>query len=467
MTRVIERERTELASCEVRDPVHGLISLHPDEWKVVDSRPFQRLRGVQQLAMTHLVYPGARHSRFEHCVGACHVAGRLAVRLTQLSPDKMDADRVRRIRAAALAHDIGHGPFSHVSEFVFEQLTGKDHVHESISAAILRYDDQVRAALGDEMSDWAADLLAGEGHGSRRSVDRDIVAGPADIDKLDYLLRDSHFCGVNYGRYDIDKLVESARLVTRTDGDYLAYHPDGVFALEEMLLARYHMHRQVYGHKTRLATDQMLMRAMLLGVKEEVLPGFVFEPDRIDGDFVEEYLLWDDRRVIDTLCDSDSGGGDLMRALRDRRLFKRVGVVTLDDLKVDRMAAGFAMQPTTSILDAMQKDAEAAVADAAGVDPLWVALHWEDLQNPLSSKGDPRVTDKEILITSHDGERVNTTFSEVSEVFRNETIRSRRHVAVYVGSSSTSQPNVSAISDTVMQSARQEIAKIGQAGQVI
>ncbi len=436
---------------------------------MVDSRPFQRLRGVQQLAMTHLVYPGARHSRFEHCVGACHVAGRLAARLAILSPDKMHADRVRRIRAAALAHDIGHGPFSHVSEFVFEKLTGKEHVHESISAAILRHDEQVRGGLGAELCDWAADLLAGEGHGRRRSGDRDIVAGPADIDKLDYLLRDSHFCGVNYGRYDLDKLVESARLVTRTDGDYLAYHPDGVFALEEMLLARYHMHRQVYGHKTRLATDQMLMRAMLLGVQDGVLPRSVFEPEPIDGDFVEEYLLWDDRRVIDTLCDSDGGGGDLMRALRERRLFKRVGVVALDDLlgQVDRVAAGFAMQPTASVLDAMQKDVEAAVAEAAGVDPLWVALHWEDLQNPLSSKDDSRVTDKEIPITGHDGTRVNDKFTEVSEVFRDESIRSRRHVAVYVGSSSTSQPNVSVSSDTVMQSARQEIAKIGLAGQGI
>lgn len=158
-----------------------------------------------------------------------------------------------------------------------------------------------------------------------------------------------------------------------------------------------------------------------------------------------------------------------MRALRERRLFKRVGVVALDDLlgQVDRVAAGFAMQPTASVLDAMQKDVEAAVAEAAGVDPLWVALHWEDLQNPLSSKDDSRVTDKEIPITGHDGTRVNDKFTEVSEVFRDESIRSRRHVAVYVGSSSTSQPNVSVSSDTVMQSARQEIAKIGLAGQVI
>lgn len=189
-----DRAGEHLTSKEVRDAVHGLISLTPDEWRVVDSRPFQRLRGVQQLAMTHLVYPGARHSRFEHCVGACYVAGRLADRLAAIAPSKMTNDRVAMVRAAALTHDIGHGPFSHVSEFVFEQLTGGEHIHEKISAAILRTDEQVRAALGTERSEWAANLLAGEGHGAKRSVERDIVAGPADIDKLDYLLRDSHFC---------------------------------------------------------------------------------------------------------------------------------------------------------------------------------------------------------------------------------------------------------------------------------
>ncbi|HLM22665.1 MAG TPA: hypothetical protein VK390_14215 [Propionibacteriaceae bacterium] len=81
-----------------------------------------------------------------------------------------------------------------------------------------RPDRGADAKLGAERSDWAADLLSGEGHGAKRSVERDIVAGPADIDKLDYLLRDSHFCGVNYGRYDLDKLIESARLMTRTEG---------------------------------------------------------------------------------------------------------------------------------------------------------------------------------------------------------------------------------------------------------
>lgn len=242
---------------------------------------------------------------------------------------------------------------------------------------------------------------------------------------------------MNYGRYDLDKLVESARLVTRTEGDYLAYHPDGVYALEEMLLARYHMHRQVYGHKTRLATDHMLVRAMLLGVEEGVLPTGVFKPETLDGDFVEEYLRWDDRRVVDVLGDAvGSRAGDIMRALRERRLLKRIGTITIDDLGeyVDRMAAGYAIQPEPTVLAACIEGAEEAVAEAAGVDRLWVVLQWENLQNPLSAKDDPRVSDKEILITDPTGNRVADKFSEVSEVFRGQTVGSRRHVSVYVGS---------------------------------
>jgi HD superfamily phosphohydrolase len=399
------------------------------------------------------------------------VAGRLAARLTEVVPAKMTDDRLSMVRAAALAHDIGHGPFSHVSEFVFERLTGREHVHEKVSAAILRTDGQVRAALGNERSDWAADLLAGEGHGEKRSVERDIVAGPADIDKLDYLLRDSHFCGVNYGRYDLDKLIESARLVTRTDGDYLAYHPDGVYALEEMLLARYHMHRQVYGHKTRLATDHMLVRAMLLGVEEGVLPDGVFRPPMtLDGDFVEEYLRWDDRRVIDVLSDAvGSRAGQIMRALRERRLLKRVGVITLNQLldKADRLEAGYAIQPQPAVLASRQEDAEQAVAGAIGVDPLWVVLQWETIQNPLSAADAARVSDKDILVTDPSGSRVVGTFSELSEVFQAQTVPPRRQVSVYVGSDGEPRLDVSAVADTVMQAARDEVLKVGQAGQVI
>lgn len=273
---------------EVRDAIHGLVELSPSEWKVVDSEPFQRLRGIQQLAMTNLLYPGARHSRFEHSIGVSYVAGRLADRLNR----EEATVRSDFVRMAALVHDIGHGPFSHVSEKVMKR-------HEEVSAAIIRHHPQIRSAIG-EQADEIADLLVSAGAASRRTVERDIIAGPADADKLDYLLRDSHFCGVEYGKYDLHKIIESARKAQFVRSvSALGFHVDCAYALEELVLARYHMHRQVYGHRVRIATDKMLVKAMLLGIEEGDLPTEVFRPEGdLDGRFVEEFLKWDDARVI-------------------------------------------------------------------------------------------------------------------------------------------------------------------------
>jgi uncharacterized protein len=453
-----------MASKEVRDAVHGLVELSQREWKVVDSPAFQRLRGIQQLAATNLVYPGARHSRFEHCIGACHVAGRLAAQLG------MSATERNRIRAAALVHDVGHGPFSHVSEFVFEELTGEKHIHEKISAAVVRHHEPIRSALSTD-SEWIAELLSSTGHGSKRSVARDIIAGPADIDKLDYLLRDSHYCGVEYGRYDIHKVIESARLVKRSDGNYLAYHRDGVFAIEGMLLARYHMHRQVYGHKTRLATDRMLMRAMLLGVKEGLLPERVFAPTDLDASFVEEYLGWDDHRTLSTLINEQgSPAGDVARALTDRHLMKRVVKLTPEELLdagFDRMLAGEAISPKPGVLRSQQDAAEKLVADAAGVDPIWVVLHWEELQNPITPRDDFRITDNEVLITDDAAKSVEK-FTELSEVFSVDVgLRSRRSVSVYVRPPIGSGGFTASERKRIRAAAIKGLRQVGEAGQAV
>ena len=350
---------------EVRDAIHGLIELRDREWGIVDTRAFQRLRGVQQLAMTHLVYPGARHSRFEHCSGACHIAGRLAARLG------LDAGR---LRLAALVHDIGHGPFSHVSEAVFERNTERSHVHETISAAIVRHDPEVRAAMGDD-AEWVASLLEETGEGVARSVERDVVAGPSDVDKLDYLLRDSHFCGVEYGRYDLDKVIETARVHRSTVGHRtsLAFHEEGIYALEEMLLARYHMHRQVYGHRTRVATDLMLIRAIQLGVEEGILPAVVFTPpDDPDADFVQAYLRWDDNMVVNSLGPREEArAGQIVQALLSRRLLKRVVRLSFRELveHFGRQEAGAIAEPDPNVLRGKLPEVEASIGEAAGVEP--------------------------------------------------------------------------------------------------
>lgn len=391
-----------MVSREVRDAVHGLIELTPREWRIVDSPALQRLRGVQQLALTHLIYPGARHSRFEHSLGACHLAGRLAERLG------LDPEGRQRVRAAALLHDVGHGPFSQVGEAVFEELTGQGHVHEKITAAIVRFHDPIRAA--DVDADWIAELLTETGYGEYGSAERNIVSGPVDVDKMDYLLRDSHFCGVDFGRFDLDKVIDAARLTQSGDVQQLAFHVSGVYAIEGLMLARYQMHRQVYGHKTRIATDKMLVRAMLLGVEEGLLPKDVFAPQTMDARFVDEYLQWDDHKTLAVLSAAeDSRAGEMIRALRARQLMKRVARFGLDDLVsygFDEKSVERALSPGRDVIQRERGAAEQLVADALGVDPMWVAFHWDE----------PRLPRDEVSITTDCGNTLRK-FTDLSNIF--------------------------------------------------
>lgn len=412
-----------MTSREVRDPIHGLIELNSGEWKIVDSPAFQRLRRIQQLAFTHLVYPGARHSRFEHCMGAGHIAGHVASSLEEQS---------QPLRAAGLCHDLGHGPFSHVSEMVYEKLTGREHIHEAISAAIVRHHAPVAKSLGNDLSKWVAELLAGTGHGARRSFERDVIAGPADIDKLDYLLRDSHFCGVNYGKFDMHKVVESMRKAEDISGDYLGFDEEGIYAVEELLLARYHMHRQVYGHRTRVATDLMLIRSMLYGVDEELLPRSVFEPPEAPDDkFVDEYLQWDDQRVIRRLLDAEDGSPakDVMSALTRRQLLKATSRYSHAELEEQfgMTLAGNAVKPQN--LDEVLPEAEALVAEAAGVDPRWVMFHWESLKSPIGSQDRLILEDSQVPIVV--GKSIQP-LSQVSDIFNNTEQLPKYAVVAYV-----------------------------------
>lgn len=406
---------------EVRDAIHGLIDLRVEEWRVIATRPFQRLRGVQQLAFTHLVYPSARHSRFEHSIGCCHIAGRIADKLG------LDKKRTRRVRLAALVHDIGHGPFSHVSEEVMKE-------HEAISAALLVHHPGIKDALPETDREYIAQLLTESGSGKKRSVERDMIAGPADVDKFDYLLRDSYFCGVEYGRYDLHKILESARSVPEYGGKTaLGFHEDAIYALEEMVLGRHHMHRQVYAHKTRLATDRMIVRAIRFGIQEGTLPTSVFSPSELDEAFVNEFVEWDDARVVRTLCsETKKIGGQLMRSLLDRHLYKRLFRYGLDELRkhLGIEYAGYAASPDKEVLKEKITNVEAAIAESAEVEAHWVCLYWENLKNPLSGVPSLTIDDKEIVLLTDDDEP--RKFIEASDIFQNAELPTQPFVSLFV-----------------------------------
>ena len=250
----------------LRDPIHGFIETDALEAALVDSRPLQRLRFIHQLGLTFLVYPGAEHSRFSHVLGAMALAGRTVDALLAKSPALLDPEERRRARRlarlAALFHDAGHAPFSHSAEELFEG--GIDH--EAMTARLLASDEISvlfeRHGEGLLPADVAA-LLAGNVAPERRFLAQ-VISGELDVDKMDYLLRDSLYCGVRYGVYDLDRLLDTLALVPdpETGALGIGVEEGGVHAVEALVLARYYMFTQVYFNVTCKALEQHLSEWM-------------------------------------------------------------------------------------------------------------------------------------------------------------------------------------------------------------
>lgn len=408
----------------VRDPVHDWIVLPEAEWRAIDTPVFQRLRGIRQLAMTYLVYPGAMHTRYEHSLGVRHVAGRLCAQLKKNSPELFSEEQQEPVLHAALLHDLGHGPFSHVSEQVVDQISGVQGAHETISVALIRMNGDIRNALGAENCDAAASLIEGVGG---RSVYRDVVSGQTDADKLDYLPRDSYFAGVDYGKCDLTTLIETAVVIGNPETQtYLGFKANGVYAVEGLVLARHHMFRQVYAHKTRLATDIMLVRALKAAIEEGVLPREAYEVPVQESkavpteEFLQRYLEQTDCAVIQALCNAPEGSisRDLGDRLVNRRLLRRTVAIALhqETERLDRRKLATILDPeqfTVERIDALERD----LADELGFGetPYLIALYLDRRRNPTYRIPGARIDEKQILL-ERDGQTVY--LEDESEIFQ-------------------------------------------------
>ena len=238
----------------VRDPIHGFVEPTQQEIDLIDTPVFQRLRGIKQLANTHLVFPGATHTRFEHSYGTMHMAWRMARRVPSLPAS---SDRMRILRLTGLLHDIGHGPFSHVSEDIVSRVLKQDKFDNvSIALDAITLNDGLRSNLGKD-TDAVLDLL---GNKERASIDHDIIDSDLDADKLDYLLRDSYYTGVPYGHPDTLRILYTLKEIPAHEGSEfsLGISMKGIEAAEGLKIARYHMHSAVYNHKVRRVADAML-----------------------------------------------------------------------------------------------------------------------------------------------------------------------------------------------------------------
>jgi uncharacterized protein len=340
---------------EIRDPVHGYVRLTGAERDLIDSPFVQRLRRVHQLAGSYLVYPGAVHTRFEHVVGAMHVAGEIAETLATNSGLKLE--EIQELRLAALLHDVGHGPFSHMYEEVLAERGGV--THEEISQRLI-LETGIKDTLEDNgfSSRRLSTLAVGALRGGPQ-FKNETIAGGLSADMMDYLLRDSYFTGVEYGMVDIHRVVDS---MEAADG-HLVIDEAALPAFEALLLARYEMFKAVYFHRTVRAAELMLVHSMELADSELGLT---------DLSDLEGYLELTDEIVLQRLASVEATTSNLREAkklavdFRNRNLVKCVfeRLLQRKDQKVGRLFAD--RDERERVRDEL--------ASMAGVDPLRVFL---------------------------------------------------------------------------------------------
>lgn len=244
---------------EIADPIHKFIRFTDLEKKIIDSSVFQRLRRIKQLAGAHLVYPAAQHSRFEHSLGTMHVAGLAGEHLFSLGA--IDKESIQELRVASLLHDIGHGPFSHLFEEALKVTGNKNH--ETIGAEII-----CKTELNDILSafGYSSKTISEISFGnSKVKFKNEIISGSLSADLMDYLPRDGFFTGVEYGKVDYNRIINSFRV---TDSQSLALDISSFYSFESMIISRFEMFRAVYFHKTVRSAEVMLLHSILLSSKD-------------------------------------------------------------------------------------------------------------------------------------------------------------------------------------------------------
>ena len=362
----------------VRDPIHDYIHLDAMGKELMDAPRMQRLRRIHQLGSGALVYPGANHTRFEHSLGAYHLAG-LAARALQL-------DEVQRhtVQAAAMLHDVGHGPFSHTADPLYHDFLHRSH--EEVSAEVV-----TNKAVGDILQRHGVDPreVAALIHG--RGALADLVSGGLDVDRMDYLVRDAHYTGVNVG-VDLARLASDLAL---TEGGVALRHYS-VPAAEMLLVTRLQMYATVYFHRTLRVGERMIERAFRLALEAgEMKP--------------EQLPTMDDAAATMLLRHSKTDAWRLMLAVDQRKLLK---------VALEEPIGEYDEEKVRAVADSSARAAELEreIAAGAGVQPHEVIL---DVPEP------PRAPRETALVLLDDG--TTKDLAEVSTLVRGLAAAERDH----------------------------------------
>jgi len=404
----------------IHDGVHGSVRLEGVFLRLLGRPEVQRLHGVHQLGLAHLVYPGANHTRLEHSLGTYHIASMMAESL------RLNAEERNEVLAAALLHDVGHPPFSHTLEEVLLDRLGVDHVDlgramiagelrcissgdrqvlsdvESIPAVLREAGispENVAELVASPRSSEAPgqsqlDVEQGQAHFGQKNYLHQMIHGPVDVDQMDYLLRDAHYTGVAHGTIDLDRLIQTIDI---HHGD-LVVNKGGVTAVEGLLVARALMYTSVYFHKTVRIAELMLCKAVEMS-----------DPNLIKGVHIET-----DGSLTEKLIEQGGYPGRIMTQLKYRELYKRVysvPIVDLDDEDLERLL---------ELTDyKARKEREGEIAARAGVHPSEVILDMPERELLIS---EPRIGKTDVPILEDGRVRPLSRYSPLAKALQSRSV---------------------------------------------
>ena len=433
----------------INDAIHGQFKLEGVAQDLLSTPEINKLSHIKQLGLAHLVFPGAHHTRFEHSLGASHIAGRMA---DSLSLGDIDTDT---LRTAAMLHDVGHGPYSHTLEHILADRGGLDHMEVTKGIILGEYDVVVdgegesideRKSIPGILEDNGLDpklvssLITGpDASGSERSLlswaegkedfsgeDNSLaqlVHGPIDCDQLDYLLRDSHFTGVKHGVVDHNRLMECLRI----QGGDIVVEQGGLSALEGMLVARGLMYSAVYFHRVTRVTEVMLSRAVERAGDD--LPDSIDLQRRVDAE------IWGAL---------DKAGGfsrDMITRLKYRNLLKVCLSRRKDDMSPEQI------EKLVSIANDLRsrREIEDDIAFRSGLEPGYVAIDVPSVKLLLS---EPRMAQVDVKVVGDDGKtRWLKEVTPMAEALRKRQVSQE---AVYVMTLPGSEKRVSEVANQIL-----------------
>jgi len=293
----------------LKDPLYGFVSIDEPFKSIIETEQFQRLRNIKQLGLSYLIYPSANHSRFEHSIGAFYLAQKIVERISTRKAAR--AEKIsysKEFMAAALLHDIGHYPFSHAIERSIGLANGASHEEQTIN--IIRHGKIAEIIKRSKLNiDIICDFINGKGKLGK------LISGQIDVDRLDYLKRDSYYTGVAYGVIEVDIIIKNMEVVGKK------YFVEEKFlpAFESILIARYLMYSMVYMHRRTLVANNMLRAAFHEAIEAgEILP--------------EEIAGFDDIDFIAKLRSSATVAKELIRQVTNRNLYQEAIIFKKEDL---------------------------------------------------------------------------------------------------------------------------------------